>query len=96
MKGIDFTQLHKETLEITMRTGITIHILPPTLEMVGDLQSCGEDLGSIKRALSKILSHNKELIKITEEEISTYDFEDLTLLANSVRGFVLEITSKKH
>ena len=70
MKGIDFTQLNKETLEMTLRRGITIHILPPTLEMVGDLQSCGEDIDSIKRALSKILSHNRELIKITEEGIA--------------------------
>ena len=96
MKCIDFTQINKKYLEIKLRTGIIIHILPPSITMCGEFQTVGNDLESVMNVLSRIMSHNKEFIKISKEEIAEYDIEDILLLANSIQEFITEIANEKH
>lgn len=96
MKGIDFTQINKKYLEIKLRTGIVIHILPPSVAMCGELQTIGKDIDSVTNVLSRIMSHNKQFIKVTKEDIAEYDIEDIFLLVTAIQEFVTEIANEKH
>ena len=97
MKGIDFTQLQKETLETKLKNGVTIHVLPPSVKACGKMQSVNiNDFNGISRVLSEILSHNQECYDVSKEEIETYDTQELMLLAQSILEFVSFIKDQKH
>lgn len=97
MKGIDFTQLQKETLETTLKNGIKIHVLPPNVKACGKMQNMNtNDFNGISRVLSEILSHNQECYDVSKEDIETYDTQELMMLAQSILEFVSFIQNQKH
>lgn len=97
MKGIDFTQLQKETLDMTLKNGVTIHVLPPTVKACGEMQTISvNDMKSVSRVLSNILSHNQECYNVPSEHIETYDTQEIMLLAELIQEFVISIKNQKH
>ncbi len=96
MKGIDFTALNKQTLDMVLKNGTRINVLPPTVKQCSDLQKVGNDIESLSACLSDILSHNEKKIPVRAKELQEYDLEELVLIFTSLSDFIQEVANQKH
>lgn len=105
---LDFNKVKKQYFEVTLtdENKTTLHLLTPTkrqmselgdaLTMVGD-DLTFENVNSLYDIVAQIMSRNKELQKITGEQLADLlDYEDLSFFVNKYAEFIAAVVNEKN
>ena len=90
-----FSNLPKRhlTIEHPWQPGTVLHLEPPTLRIVRDLES-GQDVEGVVQTAADILSRNREGLPVTAEEVLTHlDYDQLRSFLAHYRRWLTDTRS---
>lgn len=109
---LDLNNVSRPTLELTMMDDArtVLRVKTPTEELVQELQAMNGDLakletgdrsavGMIYDLAARLLSYNRDYIKVTAEDLRgkyRVDLESLILIYNAYLGFINALTNEKN
>lgn len=107
MQTLDFNLIKRHYLPVTLNNEKKTHIdiMTPTKKMFDVIQSLPDldgditpdDLDLIYTAVARLMSENKQRIRIEAEELKKcLDYDDLALFMAAYVAFLAEITSEKN
>lgn len=94
---LDFQKRKKKYLDLALHDGTKLKIPAPTMAIYTAMKEVAEDPDhadeELERLVKDILNSNKQGIEITEEQIQTFDLDDMKELFFAYAEFVKEVLS---
>lgn len=95
---LDFQKRKRKYFDVVLHDGTLLKVPPPTVKVFEDIQEIAVDpqsttpnqLTNLARA---VLNTNKAGVQITDEQISAFDFDEITELFTGYANFITEALS---
>lgn len=95
---LDFQKRKKKYYELILHDGTMLLLPTPTMEMFETMKEVGPDPRKVEKeqlyaVIGAILRDNKYKIEISDEQVQTFDYEDMYALLSEYLQFVNEVLS---